>query len=503
MVQEAKEQITQSLSVRVRSGVLWNLAGNISQQVLRIGFSVVLARLLSPREFGLIGMAGVFTGFASMYVSLGLGQAIVQRKDLSPQHLSSAFTISLSSAALLCLLFNLLAAPIANIYGEPALKPIIHVLSFQFVLSAFTLVHSALLQRGMRFKELSLIELASFISGSLTAVAVAWLGGGVWSLVGNAMVMSTTSLVLLWWRSRWKPNFGFHLSAVSELWAYSKHLVGFNTIYYWARNADSYLIGKYCGAADVGVYSRAYQLMMLPITQLGRVVAGVMFPALCQLRDDINRFREAIFKILRVIALGCFPTSVGIFIVAEPLIVTLFGEKWRGVIPILKVLVWAVIVQSLCVQHLVYNPLGRTNVTFKIGLLEHGLTVAAFVAGLPWGAMGVAVAYTAVWWLLVFPLGWSIASRMIGSNLWQVIWNVREIVVCTAFMGVCTHATYAFSQGLVHPTIRLVGSMAVGAASYLIALRVLRVRAYYEVLHLLRCQHTSPADISACARQQT
>ena len=484
MVQEAKEQVTQSLSDRVRSGVLWNLAGKISQQVLRIGFSVVLARLLSPREFGLIGMAAVFTGFASMYVSLGLGQAIVQRKDLSPQHLSSAFTISLSSAALLCLLLNLLAAPIANIYGEPALKPIIHVLSFQFVLSAFTLVHSALLQRGMRFKEMSLIELASFISGSLTAVAVAWLGGGVWSLVGNAMVMSTTSLVLLWWRSRWKLNFGFHLSAVSELWAYSKHLVGFNTIYYWARNADSYLIGKYCGAADVGVYSRAYQLMMLPVTQITQVVSGAMFPALCRIGDDIARLREAILRTHRIIAFVSFPTMVMVSLLAEPLILAFFGEKWRGVIPIIKVLAWTGLGQSLGIQHLVYNTLGRTDVTFKVGGLNSALMIFSFLAGLPWGAAGVAVSYTFVWWIFVFPIGWSIASRMIGTNLLHILWNLREVVICTIIMGAFVQFTYLFSQGLGRPIIQLLLSGTVGCVAYAVAARALRVRAYHEALNL-------------------
>ena len=484
--EEARQQATQSLALRVRSGVLWTLLGNISQQVLRIGFSVALARLLSPREFGLIGMAAVFTGFASMYVSLGLGQAIVQRKDLSPQHLSSAFTISLSSAAVLCLLLNLFAAPIANIYQEPALKPIIHVLSFQFVLSAFTLVHSALLQRGMRFKELSLIELTSFIAGSLTAVAVAWFGGGVWSLVANAMTMSSTSLVLLWWRSGWKPSFGFVKSAAADLWAYSKNLVGFNTIYYWARNADSYLIGKYCGAVDLGVYSRAYQLMMLPITQITQVVSSVMFPALCRVGHDITRLRDAILRAHRTIALVSFPTMVMVSLLAEPLILAVFGEKWRGVVPMLRVLAWTGLGQSLGIQHLIYNTLGRTDVTFKIGGLNSALMIFSFLVGLPWGAVGVAVSYTIIWWAFVFPIGWSVASRMIGTSLTQILWNLREVVICTIVMGVFVQFTYLFSRGLVHPIIQLLLSSTIGCAAYVVAVRALRVRAYHEALSLTR-----------------
>jgi len=176
-----------SLTAKVRSGVLWNLAGQVAQQVLRIGFSVLLARLLTPREFGLMGMVGVFTGFAGIFIELGLGQAIIQRKHLTPHHLSTALSLSLVSAGGLCMLFFSASGLIALIYNEPSLKPLVQVLSFQFLLSATGLVHGALLRREMRFKDLAFIETAAFVAGSSVAVAAACLGAGVWSLVLNSL----------------------------------------------------------------------------------------------------------------------------------------------------------------------------------------------------------------------------------------------------------------------------------------------------------------------------
>lgn len=473
-----------SLTSRVRSGVAWNLMGQFTQQVLRVGFSILLARLLSPREFGLIGMVGVFTGFAGVFVNLGLGQAIVQRKDLRAEHLSTAFTLSLLSSAVLAVLFWSGSGLIANLYGEPVLKPLVAVLSLQFLLSASTLVHSALLTRAMRFKEAALIDLCAFVCGSTVAVVAAWRGLGVWSLVLNSLVYAMVNMMLYWKRSGWAPKIGFQPECARDLWSYGSHLMGFNALNYWARNADNYLIGKYCGANELGAYARAYQLMLMPVLQITRVAGGVLFPALSQIQDDLPRFREALLKSHRMIALAAFPIGAGLVVLAEPFVLTFFGEKWREVIPLLRILAINGIGQSLSTQGLVFNSLGRTDLTFKVGGVSSIIFILSFLVGLPWGAKGVAASYTLAWWFIVFPFSWSMAARMMGLRFWDIVWNVGEVAGYAAVMGLVIGGVYYLLGGL-PPIIQLAGSALSGAVAYLGALYVLGKTIYREAKSVL------------------
>ena len=468
-----------SLTAKVRSGVLWNLAGQVAQQVLRIGFSVLLARLLTPREFGLMGMVGVFTGFAGIFIELGLGQAIIQRKHLTPHHLSTALSLSLVSAGGLCMLFFSASGLIALIYNEPSLKPLVQVLSFQFLLSATGLVHGALLRREMRFKDLAFIETAAFVAGSSVAVAAACLGAGVWSLVLNSLAYTMVNMTLLWWRSGWCPRLGLDRRAFQDLWSYGKHLVGFNALHYWARNADNYLIGKYYGPADLGAYNRAYQLMLMTSQQVTGNVTGVLFPAMSQMQDDVPRFRNALLKSHRVIALFAFPLAAGVSLLAEPLILVLFGAKWKEVIPLIRVLAWTGLGQSLSTQGLVFNSLGRPDLTFKVGATNSVIVVLSFLCGLPWGAMGVAVAYTAAWWMLVFPFSWDMAARVMGLRFWHIVGNVREVLFATLAMATAVVGLDYWLEPFM-PIIRLVVGACTGAAVYWCVLRVFRIGAYEE-----------------------
>lgn len=469
----------------IRSGVLWTLAGQVIQQVLRVFFSILLARLLSPRDFGLVGMATVFSGFAGLFVTLGFGQAIVQRKDLRPEHLGTTLTLSLCASIALLVAFWCSAGYIATVYGEPILKPILAMLALQFPLSALGVVHSALLSRAMRFKELALVDLYAFLAGSSAAVIAALCKLAVWSLVVNSLVYALVSTILLWRLSGWKPRLGIHRSCATELWSYSQPLVGFNSLFYWARNADNFLIGKYCGASELGAYNRAYQLMMLPVDYITKSVSAVVFPVLCKLQSEDYLLRTAVLKLHRIIALITFPLMTGLCILAEPFVIALFGEKWMAVVPLIQVLAWTGLGQSLGVQHLIYNTLGRTDMTFKIGGVNSALMIVSFVVGLRWGAFGVALSYTLTWWLVVFPLGWSVAARMVGLTLSDILTNLRGVFLCTAVMGGITWLVKTLLEGRTPPVVQLLISVMMAVFSYWTVVRVSRLQAYDDARRLL------------------
>ncbi len=475
----------ESLTSKVRSGVLWNVAGQVAQYIMRVGFSIILARLLTPREFGLVGMVSVFTGFAGLFINMGLGTAIIQRRVLHLQYLSNALLLSLLSACVLFLLFFFSSDAIATVYNEPVLKPMVQVLSCQFLLSVTPVVHGALLRREMRFKVLALTETCAFLAGSVVAVVAACLGAGVWSLVYNSLTYAAVSMLLLWWYSGWQPRLGIDVSAIRDLWSYSKHLVGFDALNYWARNADNYLIGKYCGAAEVGAYNRAYQLMLVSSQQITGIVSGVLFPAMSQLQGEVPRFREVLLKSHRIIAFFAFPLSAGASVLAEPLVLVLFGPEWKETTPLIRVLAWAGLGQSLSTLGLVFNSLGRPDLTFKVGSVNSVILIVSFLAGLPWGALGVAVAYTLAWWLLVFPFGWDMAARLLGLRFWHVLWNVREILACTILMAAAAAGTQ-YSLRAFPPIIQLGCAVATGAVVYCGTVLWLAKRTYREVMGLIK-----------------
>ncbi len=476
---------SQHLSEQVRSGVLWNLLGQMTQQVLRVGFSVALARLLSPREFGLMGMVGVFTGFAGVFVNLGLGHAIIQRKNLQPEHLSSALTLSIAVSCILSLAFLFASGLIAALYGEPVLKPMVVVLSFQFLLSATSLVHAAVLRRSMRFKALVFIETVAFVAGSVAAILLAWLGAGVWSLVANSLTYAGFNMVLLWWKSGWRMRLGFDKTAAKDLWSFGIHLTGFSIINYWARNADNYLIGKYVGAAELGAYNRAYQLMLMPITQVTGMISGVLFPAFCQIQDDVVRLRNALLKSHRIIALVTFPLMACLAILAEPFVLVVFGEKWREVIPFLRILSWVGLGQSLDNQHLVYNPLGRPDLTLKVGGISCLILVLSFVAGLPWGAVGIATAYAIAWWGIVFPISWKYPMNLLGLPMWHVVGNLRHSILCTAVMSIVVLIVYLWTKQHWAPVVQLLGAGGAGVVTYFACIYFLNHDALRELKRIL------------------
>ncbi len=471
---------------RVRSGVAWNITGQVAQQVLRLGFSVALARLLTPRDFGLLGMVGVFTGFAGIFVTMGLGQAIIQRQTLSTKHLSTALTLSLLSAVVIACVLWSSAGYIAVLYREPVVAPLLRVLSFQFLLSATGVVHSSLLQREMRFRELALIELAAFITGSSLAVLLAWIGWGTWSLVFNSLAFAGVQTFLFWRLSGWKPSIGFDRAVARELWSFGGYLMGFNLLNYWARNADNYLIGKYCGASDLGLYGRAYHFMMLPVSNISRVIANVLYPAMCRLQDDRERFVRVLLRMHRAIAVLAFPLIVGLVMLSTPLVLFLFGNRWLGMVPILQVLLIAALGQVFSQQGLVFNSLGRADLTFKVGATNSVFIVASFVAGLPWGALGVAKAYVVVWWLIVFPYSWERAGQLLGLHFWHIAWNVRKPFVGAIVMGVPTWLVWQALRVSQPPFVQLLLPTAVGVVVYWLFLRIFARDLYAEVWEVVR-----------------
>lgn len=468
------------------SGVGWTSFTQFSKQGMQFLISVVLARILSPEDFGLVGMVLVFTGFAALFGELGFGAALVQRDFLEERHYSSIFWLNLIFGILLTGLISLLAPVIANFYDEPRLVPLTTIIAINFLVSSLGIVQTAILNRNMAFRLIAIVETISVTIAGGVAVFLAWSGFGVWSL-GWQLVITTFIMVIGFWLvNDWRPKFLFDWQAIKELLGFSSNLLGFNAFNYWSRNADNLLIGRFLGSGELGIYTRAYTTMLLPISQVTNVLSRVMFPALSKVQHDKARVKRIYLRSIAMIALLSFPMMMGLFVLAEPFILTVYGSKWERVISVIQILSLVGMVQSIVATvGWIYQSQGRTDWMFKWGLLVGSLGVLSFIFGIILGTVeAVALAYAAVNLLLLY-WNFSIPGKLIDMKFSEVVASLIGVLGCAFAM-----AGLVWGMGLLLPAnwppwAHLMLQASFGFISYGLLVHFLQIPAYVEARTLL------------------
>jgi PST family polysaccharide transporter len=271
------------------SGMGWSVAARLGRQGFQFAVGVILARLLTPDAFGLIGMVAVFVAFAGIFTDLGFGSALIQKQETRPAHYQSIFWLNIAVGLFLTLLFLVIAPLIARFYDEPLLTPLTMLISLNFLIGSFGVVHNSRLKKGLRFKRLAIVELIAIVVSGVIAIVLALLGFGVWALAIQSVLLTFSTVVLLWIVSDWRPALKFNKGAVRELVGFSSNLLGFSSLNYWIRNSDNLLVGRFLGTSALGIYSRAYSIMLLPLTMVSKTIGQVMFPAFSKIQDDKGR----------------------------------------------------------------------------------------------------------------------------------------------------------------------------------------------------------------------
>jgi len=285
------------------------MGSQVAQFILRITGTVVLARLLTPADYGLFGMVAVVVGFAEMFKDAGLSMATVQKDQISHEQISTLFWVNFMISVGLGLCVFVGSPLIAWFYGKPELASITVALSLSFIISGLTIQHQALLQRHMRFGTLASIQVAAQIISLTVTIIMAYLGWRYWSLVGGALSQALVNSLLTFVYCPWIPGRVQRGTGVRDMLKFGSHLTGFNFVNYFARNADNILIGKFIGADALGIYGRAYQLLMMPITMLSAPLSNVAVPALCRLNEERDRLHKYYLHILYLLSLFAGPIA--------------------------------------------------------------------------------------------------------------------------------------------------------------------------------------------------
>ena len=398
------EHLRDDLRGRSVRGAVVTMLGQSGTFVAQLLGTALLARLLVPQDFGVFGKTIALTGFITVVRDGGLGLATIQRARITHEQISNLFWLNLLLGVLAAALIAALSPMMAWFYHDSRVLWLGLALAGASVLSSVSVQHGALMQRQMRFGAISLIATVAVVVGFGSGIIGAWRGAGVWALAIQQYATGLTSAVLLFATCRWRPGLPRRGSGVRPMVRIGAHQTGFGILNFANRNLDNVLIGRFVSDAALGFYTQAYRLLLLPIHQINSPISGVVVPALSRLQDQPERYARYYYRAIGAIVLAGMPLVGFLVVDARPIIQLALGPAWLPAVPIFQALGVAAFLGTFNVAGgWVYASLGRTDRQFRWQLISTPAIVLSFVAGLPWGAVGVAWAFSGVCLLLIGP----------------------------------------------------------------------------------------------------
>ena len=460
---------------------------------LRIGSLMILARLLDPKDFGILGMVTAFTGVLSLFRDFGLSSATVQRSKITKDQISTLFWINVLFGAVLALLTAASAPLLAAFYHEPRLTAVTLALAAGFLFNAAGVQHSAVLQREMRFTALAVINVAALLISSAVAIAGATIGYGYWSLVAMNVLSPVVTTLGLWGTSRWMPGAPRRCSGLRSMMRFGGTITLNTVVIYIASNFDKVLLGRFWGVEAIGIYGRAYQLVNIPIENLNSAAGEVAFSALSRLQGDLERLKNYFLKGYSLVLTLTLPITIACALFADDVVLVFLGAKWKAAGMIFRLLAPMILVYAIA------NPLSW--LLSSIGLVGRNLKIAFFIApsmiasyliALPYGPKGVAFAYSSVMLLWIVPLiSWALRDTVISPR--DVFTSVSPLFVSGLVGGAVAIGAHLLYQDRLPPLLRLSIDCTTLLVTYAgMILLVMRQKSFYSDI-LRGLKRPSPA----------
>ena len=462
------------LQGRVARGLTWTLLDTWGSQVLGLVVFVLLARLLTQADFGLVAFAAIFVSFAQLLVDQGLGDAVVQRPTLTRRQLDTAFWASLAAGVLITIGGVVLAIPIAIVLGEPQLEPIIQVLSVTFMLTALSSIQTGLLRREMAFGSLAIRRILAVIVGGAVGVGMAFAGFGAWSLVGQQIAAAAISVVTLWAVTPWRPSRAFSAQDFRELFAFGIRVVGGDVLNFISRNTDNLLVGVFLGVVPLGIYAVGYRILDTSQTLLVSAARKLIFPIFSRMQHDRERIRRAYTRMNRASSALTLPGYIGLALVAQEATVVFFGDKWAEAGPVAAVLF--LIGPALTISAFsgaLFNAVGHPEVTLRLRLVTTVTNVIGFVIAVVIfrDIVAVAAAYVIRGYLLL-PLNLYWMRQYGGIPIRDHIVELKGVAAATAVMAGIVLLVKLALLDHASPALLLAIEVLVGALAFVVALLV-------------------------------
>ncbi|MES2018661.1 MAG: lipopolysaccharide biosynthesis protein [Pseudomonadota bacterium] len=461
--------------------------GGALGKIVSLGTTLILARLLSPADYGLMAMAMVVIGFVGFFNEVGIGSAIVQKPKLSTAEVNGCFAIAIMASAVLSGLTYLLSGVMARFFGNPHLEAMIAVLSCAFILGAFGTVPLAFLRKELHFKAIAGITILAIVVQSAVCLVLAWRGLGVWSLVWGFVVSSAVQSVGAFWLSSWRPRGAYGMREAGGLVLYGLKVTSSRVFWYLYTNADKVIIGKVLGERALGIYDMAFSLATLPSSQITTLATNVASPLFAKLQDDLPKMNAFILHFTRGIAYVTYPALIGMLVCSPELVSVMLGAKWVDLLIPFGALCLMGLIKS--VDPLLSQVLIATGNAGKLSaytlMCGVAMTIAVLVGAHFDGLRGVSAV-----WLLVYPV-LSIkllhdVCKITGMRMAHYYRSLLPVLSATIAMAVVVLLVRAWVLALGIPVLAcLVAEIAAGALSYVLWIVYLDRRGMSEIKQVL------------------
>lgn len=358
-------------NISVKKSVFWAFIESLAPQVIGFGITVILSRLLTPGDYGLIGMLALFIAFAQLFSDLGMSQALIQRKSNSADDETSVFYLNIIIGMVIMLFLIIISPAVALFFEEPKLKNILSVLAVGYFLSSFGIVQNALFNRNLDFKKIAIVSVLNTIVTGATGITLALLGFGVWSLVYASLSGIIARVFSLWILSDWRPNGKWSKDSVKSIWRFSGNILGAGLFTTFVDNLSNILIGKSYSANSLGFYTRAYQLQLLPVSLLTGILNKVAFPMFSRNQDDKKLLLHHLRKSVKLSVFAITFVCALLFLTAKSLVPFLFGKQWLSSIHYLEILAFAGIFYPMNVLLItLIKSTGRSDLFLKVEIIK-------------------------------------------------------------------------------------------------------------------------------------
>lgn len=427
---------TPGLARSAAAGARWSLVSNLIQQVGRLVFTLILAAMIGPADFGIVAQAVIYIGLVQLFLDQGFGSALIQKKDVDRLDLGSVFWLNVVTGSLLAVVTVVVAPAVAGFFSTPELTEVLRVLAVSLLIYSFAAVPQAMMNRGLHFKAMAAIDIVAVTVGGVAGVVHAVLGGGYWALVTQTLVAASLTLVGLL-RLSGPPPLRGSIARLRAMLTFSSSMFASRVLNYAGQNGDNLLVGRFLGASELAFYTMAYRVLLLPTQTLGRLVNQVAFPVYSRLQHDVPKVREWFLLSSRATALLSYPLlTLGVFL--EPLAVeVVLGEEWLPAVLPMQILTLAAFRNmTLKLQGPVFMAFGRSRSVVFNSVLSVVVTLGGVAIGLRWGIVGVAVGVL-VARLVIGPIIMRSCGLLLQMGRWEYSRTMLPVwVACLVLAGV-------------------------------------------------------------------
>jgi len=436
--------MSEELKQQTITGMIWSFVERFGSVMLQFIANIVLARLLTPDDFGLIGMIMVFIAISNTIVDSGFSSALIQKRDVTQEDYSTIFFVNIILALALFIILFVTAPLIAVFFHQIELINLLRVLGFVLILNAFNIIQNTQLIRNVDFKKIAIINVIATLLACTLAIILAFSGFGVWSLVVQMLAIAFFRTLFLWIWNNWRPNLIISLNSLKNLFGFGSKLLFsalLDTLY---TNIQSLIIGKMFSVRDLGLYSQAIKMGEVPVTTLSGVVAQVTFPVFSRLQDDLISMKNGVKKSLKSLVYVNFPIMVLLIIIAKPLFLILFTDKWNDAVPYFQILCLPGMLLTLHITNLnILKAAGRSDIYFYLVIPKQIIGIVSIIIGIQFGIIGMLYAMAATSYICL-GINAYYSGKVIKYGMKEQFKDVIPTYILSIFVGIITFLLVGF-----------------------------------------------------------